>query len=135
MTHTVSHQLQHELVAAACVARRKAYAPYSKFQVGAALATDAGEIFGGCNVENISFGLTNCAERVAVQTAIAAGARKFVAIAIASTGGVSPCGACRQVLAEFGDELTVLLVDVERPDQINITTLAELLPGAFKAEL
>ena len=135
MTHLPSHQLQQQLVAVACEARKKAYAPYSNFLVGAALATSDGEIFSGCNIENISFGLTNCAERVAVQTAIATGARKIVAIAIASTGGVTPCGACRQVLAEFGDEIAVLLVDVERPEQITITTLAELLPGAFHTKL
>jgi cytidine deaminase len=116
------------LVAAAWEARQSAYAPYSHFPVGAALLASDGRIFAGCNVENISFGLTFCAERVAIGSAIAAGARQFVAIAVVADTGVpiSPCGACRQVLAEFGVRQAVL---ANRTGRIEFT-LDELLPRA-----
>ena len=94
--------------------RERAHAPYSQFMVGAAIQTANGHIFPGCNLENRSYGLTNCAERVALGNAVAAGQRDFQAIAIASSGGVLPCGACRQVLLEFCPQLTVLLVDVDK---------------------
>lgn len=99
-----------ELLEQARVARLQAYAPFSKFKVGAALRTRRGRVFTGCNVENISFGLTICAERVAVFTAVAAGERDFEMIAIVaqSKTPVVPCGACRQVLAEFAPNLRVL---------------------------
>ncbi|MBC7979578.1 MAG: cytidine deaminase [Armatimonadetes bacterium] len=91
------------LLQAAWLAREAAYAPYSNFTVGAALLASDGRVFVGCNVENISYGLTNCAERVAIGAAIAAGAREFLGIAVVADTDVpiSPCGACRQVLAEF----------------------------------
>lgn len=116
------------LIEAAWEAREMAYAPYSKFQVGAALLAKDGRIFLGCNVENISYGLTNCAERVAIGAAIAAGVREFVAVAVVADTGVpiSPCGACRQVLAEFGVPKILL---VNRSECIEFT-LAELLPRA-----
>ena len=116
------------LVAAAWWAREAAYSPYSNFPVGAALLAGDGRIFVGCNVENISFGLTNCAERVAIGAAIAAGVRKFVAAAVVADTGVpiSPCGACRQVLAEFGVPVVVL---ANRANQL-VFTLEELLPRA-----
>lgn len=93
----------NDLVGAAWEARNSAYAPYSNFAVGAALLAADGRIFVGCNVENISYGLTNCAERVAIGAAVAAGVREFVAVAVVADTAVpiSPCGACRQVLAEF----------------------------------
>lgn len=118
-----------ELAAAAAAARERAYAPYSHFQVGAALLADDGTIYIGCNVENASYGLTLCAERNAVAHAVAAGARAFAAIAIASANGASPCGACRQVLAEFNPQLAVILVDGAGNQQVY--SLADLLPNAF----
>lgn len=116
------------LIEAAWEAREMAYAPYSKFQVGAALLAKDGRIFLGCNVENISYGLTNCAERVAIGAAIAAGVREFVAVAVVADTEVpiSPCGACRQVLAEFGVPMILLSNRTERLE----FTLEELLPRA-----
>ena len=119
--------MDHEkLVAAAWRAREAAYSPYSNFPVGAALLAGDGRIFVGCNVENISFGLTICAERVAIGAAIAAGVRKFVAAAVVADSGVpiSPCGACRQVLAEFGVPVVIL---ANRSNHL-VFTLEELLP-------
>ncbi|MCX7887309.1 MAG: cytidine deaminase [Verrucomicrobiae bacterium] len=119
------------MVAAAAVARRRAYAPYSKFRVGAAVLAANGRIYAGANVENASFGLTICAERVAVGAAVAAGQRRIVAVAVVSPGGASPCGACRQVLAEFGD-CTVICVDSRRLDRRRVWKLSGLLPDAFR---
>lgn len=124
--------LKQQLLTAAIDARLQAYAPYSDFLVGAALVTDDDQIICGCNVENASYGLTICAERNAVFAAVAQGHRRFQAIALATVGGVTPCGACRQVLAEFCDDLPILIVDVEQPDRITETSLAVLLPGRFK---
>lgn len=117
-----------QLVEAAWQAREAAYAPYSNFAVGAALLAKEGRIFLGCNVENISYGLTNCAERVAIGAAVAAGVREFLAVAVVADTGVpiSPCGACRQVLAEFGVPRVMLANRSERLE----FTLAELLPRA-----
>lgn len=115
------------LIEAAWKARGNAHAPYSKFHVGAALLVD-GQVFTGCNVENLSYGLTICAERVAVGTAVAAGLRKIEAVAVVADTAVpvSPCGACRQVLAEFGDPLVCLANRTERL----VFRLSELLPRA-----
>ncbi len=118
------------LIDAAIAARRRAYAPYSEFAVGAALETVTGEIFTGCNVENSSFGLTLCAERFAVGAAVAAGHREFSRIVVVSNGEASPCGACRQVLAEFGD-LEVVVAD-ENGEVLKTRSLQELLPEQFK---
>jgi cytidine deaminase len=123
---------QDELIRAALDAQQRAYCPFSNFPVGAALRTESGRIFQGVNVENASFGLTNCAERVAVGAAIAAGEREFTAIAVVSRGGVSPCGACRQVLAEFNPSLPIAMVDSLRPGEIHHATLDQLLPGRFE---
>ena len=116
------------LVEAAWAARVNAYAPYSNFQVGAALLAADGRVFGGCNVENISYGLTNCAERVAIGAAVAAGVREFAAVAVVADTGVpiSPCGACRQVLAEFGVHVVIL---ANREKRLEFR-LEELLPRA-----
>jgi len=122
---------RQQLLAAAKDARQRAYAPYSKFLVGAALMTDDGQFVTGCNVENASYGLTVCAERNAVFAAVAQGHRNFTAIALATVGGVTPCGACRQVLAEFCDDLPILIADVDQPDHVIETSLSVLLPGRF----
>ena len=121
------------LVDAALEVSRRAYAPYSRFSVGAAIAATTGEIFTGTNVENVSYGLTICAERAAVFSAVAAGVQAFSALAIASPGGVSPCGACRQVLAEFCDDLTIYLVDAKADADAGIECvgLADLMPRPF----
>jgi cytidine deaminase len=123
---------RQQLIFAAISVRKQAHAPYSKFLVGAALLTESGQIISGCNVENASYGLTICAERSAVFAAVAQGHRRFEAIALATAGGATPCGACRQVLAEFCEDLPILIIDVEQPDRVKETSLAVLLPGRFK---
>lgn len=117
------------LVAEARRARERAYAPYSRFRVGAAIRASSGKVYRGCNVESASFGLTVCAERVALQTAVAEGERSFEAVAIdaGTPAPTPPCGACRQVLAEFGVEWRVILAG-EPPE---VMTLADLLPRSF----
>jgi cytidine deaminase len=112
-------------------ARNHAYAPYSNFNVGAAVLTASGDIYAGCNVENASYGLTICAERAAVCAAVAAGHKSIVAVAVATAGGHSPCGACRQVLSEFGSAMEVLLVDADQPQRMRRTSLDRLLPEQF----
>ncbi len=124
-----------DLVGKALAARQRAYAPYSRFLVGAALLCDDGTVIEGCNVENASYGLCICAERTAVAAAVAGGRRHFKAIAIATAASppAAPCGMCRQVLAEFlsgdGDDLDIALVNDrgERSD----TTLRAIFPGIF----
>lgn len=118
------------LIATARMARDNAYAPYSRFAVGAALRTKTGRVFSGCNVENLSFGLTICAERVAVGAAVAAGEREFEALAVVadSREPVTPCGACRQVLAEFSTTLPVCSANLE--GAVYESNIAALLPRA-----
>jgi cytidine deaminase len=124
------------LVAAAEQASERAYAPFSNFYVGAAILTESGDIFTGCNVENSCYGLTNCAERTAIFTAVAAGAlsaeRALVAVAVVHRQGAacSPCGACRQVILEFGPEATVIYR--AQNGEITQTTTRELLPEGFR---
>lgn len=120
-----------EMVDLALAARAGAYAPYSGFAVGAALLTDDGTVYTGFNIENASYGLSMCAERVALFKAVSAGRRRFSALAVACGGEdyCRPCGACRQVLAEFAPELRVLMAN-ERGD-FKEMRLAELLPEAF----
>jgi cytidine deaminase len=123
---------RQELIAAALEAQKRFYAPYSNFPVGAAVRTASGKIFQGCNVENASYGLTICAERVAATSAVAAGEKEFVGVAVASRGGVTPCGACRQFLAEFSPDVEIVMVDSLKPGEIHQATLAQLLPGRFE---
>ena len=120
----------HDLLTHAIQARTAAYAPYSHFAVGAALETRSGKVFTGCNVENLSFGLTCCAERNAVFAAVAAGEREFSRIVIVadSREPVTPCGACRQVLAEFAEDLEVRSVNLQGVEYS--ANLRELLPRA-----
>lgn len=127
--------LDQRLTAAAREIQRNAHAPYSGFRVGAALLTDDGTVFTGANVENVSYGLTICAERAAVCAAVSAGHRQIAAIAVvASTGIVAPCGACRQVLAEFAaPDMRVIMQDLADPGATRTVRLAELLPMPFSA--
>lgn len=122
-----------KLVAAACEARVKAVAPYSKFKVGAALLTDDGEIITGANVESVSYGLTCCAERVALFKALTAGVRGFKAIAVVARkeGGAMPCGACRQLLVEYAPKAVVLVADAAIPNRARTIRISRLLPEAF----
>jgi cytidine deaminase len=123
-------ELQKTLVEAAIHARQWAYVPYSHYAVGAALLTSSGKIYDGVNVENAAFPTTMCAERVAVFKAISEGEREFKAIAVVTSNAGSPCGSCRQVLAEFGLETLVIIAD-SNGNVKSIQSLAELLPGAF----
>ncbi len=114
------HPTEIPLRDAAIEARERAYAPYSHFLVGAALLTRSGKVFTGSNVENLSYGLTICAERVAIGTAVAAGEREFEAIVVVADTDqpISPCGACRQVLAEFAPHLRVVLATLSGEDAV-----------------
>ena len=125
--------VQKQLIAAAIEARRGAVAPYSKFQVGAALLTARGSIILGANVESASYGLTCCAERVALFKALTAGERDFTAIAVAARfdGGATPCGACRQLLSEYAPRALVWVADVAAPEKVRSFAMAKLLPEAF----
>ena len=130
MKSPTSAQLK-KLEAAARRAAAKAYAPYSKFRVGAAVLTGSGRIFAGCNVENASYGLCNCAERTAIFSAVAAGEKKITCVAVytPTKTATAPCGACRQVINEFGPAARVISFCAGR-DRLDVT-LDALLPGAF----
>jgi cytidine deaminase len=123
---------EQELIRRAIDVRNRAYAPYSNYKVGAAIISQSGQFHCGCNVENASFGLTVCAERNAVAAMVSAGFSEVLAIAVALSGHGSPCGACRQVLTEFGSNFPVLLIDVNKPDFIQRLTIEALLPSAFR---
>ena len=122
-----------ELIRAARQALDRAYAPYSSFSVGAAVLADDGTIYQGCNIENASYGLTMCAERTAIYSAVAAGCRRLQAIAVvaATQGPASPCGACRQVMAEFGINRVIM---ANTAGSVSEASLAELLPFAFSED-
>ena len=122
-----------ELVAVAREARDTAYAPYSGFAVGAALRTKSGRVYSGSNVENASYGVTICAERVAIFKAVSAGEREFEALAVVSETVAPPCGACRQVLAEFGLDTKVIIAGLD--DSQEVHTVRDLLPIAFTPTL
>jgi cytidine deaminase len=122
-----------KLIVAAALAREGSVSPYSQFKVGAALLTQSGEIIGGANVESASYGLTCCAERVALFKALTDGKKKFAAVAVVARcdGGPMPCGACRQLLAEYAPEAKVFVADSRAPGKIREFTVRELLPAAF----
>ncbi|MFX3674418.1 MAG: cytidine deaminase [Paenisporosarcina sp.] len=117
------------------IARENAYVPYSKFKVGAALLTKDGKVYHGCNIENAAYSMTNCAERTAMFKAVSEGVREFASLAVVADtdGPVSPCGACRQVIAEFCEpHMPVYLINLK--GNVQETTVAGLLPGAFSPE-
>ena len=121
-----------QLVEMARQARERAYAPYSHFPVGAALLGRSGRVYTGCNVENASYPLTTCAERAAVIMAVSEGEREFEAMAVITATGATPCGACRQILHEFGGpdgDLRVIVADTA--GHVRTFTIAELLPAGF----
>jgi len=118
-----------ELVALAAEARSNAHAPYSHYKVGAALLTSSGMVYTGCNVENAAYGLTICAEQVAVVKAVSDGESDFVAVAVVTDNGGMPCGACRQVLNEFGPDMRILVADASR--EYRVYGLRDLLPDSF----
>lgn len=118
-----------ELIDLAARVRLRAYAPYSQYAVGAALLGKSGRAYAGCNVENAVYGLTICAERAALFKAISEGEREFAAIAVVTANGGSPCGACRQVMAEFGLDIRVLIATPE--ELVAEARVADLLPRAF----
>lgn len=122
---------QQRLLSAAIDARKQAYAPYSGFEVGAAVLTESGEVYTGCNIENASYSATICAERVAVTKAICAGHRSITALALVADypEPLSPCGICRQVLVEFGPEAEVIMANTK--GKVRTTNMNELLPHAF----
>ncbi len=124
---------RQSLIGLANEARRRAYVPYSNYPVGAALRTKSGRLYTGVNVENAAYPTTMCAERTAVFTAVTAGEREFEVIAVVTDNGGSPCGSCRQVLAEFGLDTVVLIADGEG-ELVQETTVKALLPDAFTPE-
>ena len=126
----INEEEKKTLIQTSLKARENAYTPYSHYKVGAALKTKSGKIYTGCNIENASYGLTICAERTAMFKAVSEGDRDFETIVIATRDGGSPCGACRQVMAEFSLEMQVILVNQEG-GIIGEFSVAELLPEAF----
>jgi cytidine deaminase len=129
----ITQEEKAELIQRALEARQYAYAPYSNYAVGAALLTESGDIFHGVNVENASYPLSMCAERNAVFKSISRGHKKFKAIVVATENGGSPCGACRQVLSEFGLYTKVFVVNEEGMVMLE-TTVGDLLPEVFRPQ-
>jgi cytidine deaminase len=130
MTTTLNDETRRQLIDIASRARQWAYVPYSHYQVGAALLTASGRIYEGVNIENAAYPTTICAERVAVFKAVSEGERDFVAIAVVTSNAGTPCGSCRQVLAEFGLDTRVIIAD-EQGNVREELTVNQLLPGAF----
>jgi cytidine deaminase len=126
---TISDEQRNRLVLAAIAARDQAYAPYSGYRVGSAVLAEDGMIVTGCNVENASYGATICAERVALTRAVAEGRSRFLAMAVATEDGGSPCGVCRQVMIELGPEMAVFITDMA--NSLRSTTARALLPDSF----
>ena len=129
----LTEDMRSELIQAALEARKWAYTPYSHYPVGAALLTVSGKVYDGCNIENAAYPDTICAERVAAFKAVSEGEREFAAIAVATVNAGTPCGSCRQVLAEFGLEAVVIIVDEQGRVALE-TTVSGLLPGAFTSK-
>jgi len=127
---SLTNEERHFLIDLAIEARRRAYAPYSNYPVGAALRTKSGKVFTGVNVENAAYPTGICAERTAVFKAVSEGEREFEVIAVVTANGGTPCGSCRQVLAEFGLDTLVLIAN-GRGELVQETTVRDLLPGAF----
>ncbi len=126
----ITDEIRQRLIEAASQARHWAYAPYSHYLVGAAVLTASGQVYDGVNVENAAYPTGICAERVAIFKAVSQGERQFIAIAVVSEKGGTPCGACRQVISEFGDDTLVLIAD-EQGHVLMEQPISELLPGAF----
>lgn len=129
----LTNEIRQSLIHAAQTARQWAYAPYSHYAVGAALLTVSGKVYDGVNVENAAYPTGICAERVAVFKAVSEGEREFVALAVVTANGGSPCGSCRQVLAEFGLDMLILIAD-QQGELLSEMAVRELLPGAFGPE-
>jgi cytidine deaminase len=130
MTVKLSEEMRQQLVETATQARQWAYVPYSNYAVGAAVLTESGKIYDGINIENAAYPTTICAERVAIFKAVSEGERDFSAIAVVTVNGGTPCGSCRQVMAEFGVDTLVIIADDEGR-VVQEMTVAQLLPGAF----
>jgi cytidine deaminase len=126
----LTNEALQKLVQTALTARQWAYAPYSNYAVGAAVQTASGRIYDGVNVENAAFPTSICAERVAIFKAVSEGERQLEAVAVVTSNGGTPCGACRQVMAEFGLDTVVLIAD-DHGQIVESTTVRDLLPGAF----
>jgi cytidine deaminase len=130
MAETLNDEMRQQLIETAVQVRRWAYAPYSRYAVGAALLVESGKVYDGVNVENAAYPTSMCAERVAVFKAVSEGERSFKAVAVATVNGGTPCGSCRQVLSEFGLDTVVIIVD-EQGTVRQECTVGDLLPGAF----
>ena len=126
----INDEMRQKLIGSAAEVRKWAYAPYSKYAVGAALLTASGKIYDGVNIENAAYTDGICAERVAIFKAVSEGEREFIAIAVVTSNGGSPCGSCRQVMSEFGLKTIVIIAD-EHGKVIDETSVEGLLPGAF----
>lgn len=126
----IDESMKKQLIQRALEAREKAYVPYSKYPVGAALLCQSGKIYTGANIENAAFPVTVCAERVAIFKAVSEGDMELQAMAVVTKNGGTPCGSCRQVMAEFNPDLIVYVVD-EKSDIKQETTLKEILPSYF----
>jgi cytidine deaminase len=133
MSEKLSSEMREQLIEAAKQARQWAYAPYSHYLVGAAVLTSSGRIYDGVNIENAAYPATICAERVALFKAVSEGERQFIALAVVTNNGGTPCGICRQVLAEFGLDTTILVADDSGEVKLEVS-LNELLPLAFGAD-
>jgi cytidine deaminase len=129
----LTDKLQQELIEQAMEAFKNAYVPYSNYPVGSAVLTESGEIFKGANVENVAFSVTVCGERSAIFNAVSHGHRSFQAIAVVTRGGGTPCGSCRQVMAEFGLDTLVLIANA-KGELLKTYTVRDFLPNAFNEE-